>query len=141
MVCGNQEVEMKEDDKKGFTVTDRRIKLDEEMPTAQTQEASAEKKSASAPVQDKIPLPEMTFASFIISLNTSALIHLGLLPDPISGKAEPNLELAKQMIDLLGILQDKTRGNLTQEEQDLFENLLFDLRIKYVEMSKDKKEK
>jgi len=131
---------MMEDDKKGFRVTDRRINPEQEEKSAPASEPEAPggDQSPPAPGREKFPLPEMTFASFIISLNTSALIHLGLLPEPVSGALEQNLELAKQTIDLLGILQEKTRGNLDREEQDLFDNLLFELRIKYVDLSKPK---
>jgi len=131
-----------EEKKKGFTVTDRRIKLDEEEPEQEevkkgeqgtvSQQAPQDQTTATS----RVPLPEISFASFIISLNTSALIHLGLLPDPTTGKIEQNLELAKQTIDLLGILKEKTQGNLTKEEQDLLDNILFDLRIKYVDLCK-----
>ena len=128
-----------EEKKKGFTVTDRRVKLDEETKPQPESTPSQEPPPEQSPEQ-KTPKPpppmaEISFASFIMSLNTSALIHLGLLPDPLSGKVEQNLELAKQTIDLLGILKEKTKGNLTQEEQDLLDNLLFDLRIKYVDLS------
>ncbi len=132
---------MAEDEKKGFTIKDRRIKPgeDEPKPASQTPEGAGPKEPA-APGPEKFPLPEMNFATFIISLNTSALIHLGLLPDPGSGRLEHNPELAKQTIDLLGILEEKTRGNLTPEEQDLFNNVLYELRIKYVELGKQTKE-
>ncbi len=131
-----------EEKKKGFTVTDRRIKLDEEEPEQKEVKKGEQGTVSQQAPQDQttatssIPLPEISFASFIISLNTSALIHLGLLPDPTTGKIEQNLELAKQTIDLLGILKEKTQGNLTKEEQDLLDNILFDLRIKYVDLCK-----
>jgi len=127
-----------EEKKKGFTVTDRRVKLDKDSASEPETTSSEEKPTSQAgesKAQPQPPLEEITFASFIMSLNTSALIHLGLLPDPLTGKMEPNLQLAKQTIDLLGILKEKTKGNLTQEEQDLLDNLLFDLRIKYVDLS------
>ncbi len=127
---------MDEEDKKGFRVTDRRVQS--EQPVKSAAAPGPEAKVGSGP--EKFSFPEMTFASFLISLNTSALIHLGLLPDPVSGNLDRNPELAKQTIDLLGILQEKTRGNLTKEEQDLFNNLLFELRIKYVDLTKASKE-
>ncbi len=80
----------------------------------------------------KIPLPEVTFATFILSLNTSALVHLGELPEP--GKEEPNcdLELARHAIDTIAMLKEKTKGNLTEDESALIDNILFDLRLKFV---------
>ena len=74
----------------------------------------------------------MDFSSFVFSLSTSALLHLGEVPDPLTQKIEKNLPLAKQTIDLLGVLRDKTRGNLDQEEENLFDHLLYDLRMAYI---------
>ena len=80
--------------------------------------------------------PEIDFSSFVFSLSTSALLHLGEVPDPVTGKTEKDLPLAKQTIDILGMLQDKTRGNLTADEGKLLENLLADLRWRYVREAK-----
>jgi len=128
---------MSEQNKKGFTVTDRRIGQDQEGQAKAEAEAQA---PGSSQVSSECKCPEafppMTFASFIISLNTSALIHLGLLPDPGTGQTHKEPELARQTIDLLGILKEKTRNNLSKEEQDLLDNLLFDLRLKFVELCK-----
>jgi hypothetical protein len=79
-------------------------------------------------------LPEIDFGTFVMSLASSVLVHLGEIKHPDS--AGPNLPLAKQTIDILGMLQDKTRGNLTNEESQLLTNLLYDLRMKYVAASK-----
>jgi len=81
-------------------------------------------------------LPEMDFSMFVVSLATSAFIQLGLAVHPELGRPEPpNLPLARQTIDILGILEDKTRGNLTEQEAGLLQQLLFDLRLKFVEVS------
>ena len=96
-------------------------------------ESSAEKKSSKADSR----LPTSNFSTFVFSLNSSALVHLGALADPTSGKAQKNLAVAKQTIDILGILKEKTTGNLTEEENGLLENVLRDLRILYVK-EKDK---
>jgi hypothetical protein len=80
-------------------------------------------------------LPEIDFSTFLLSLGSSALVHLGDVPDD-DGATEPNLPLAKQTIDLLGLLQEKTRGNLDSGEEKLLAALLYDLRIKYVDASK-----
>lgn len=82
------------------------------------------------------PLPEINFSTFVFSLSTSVLIHLGLAPDPISGEQRRELGLAKQTIDILGMIQEKTRGNLTDEEKQLLEGILYDLRLRYVEEAK-----
>jgi len=80
--------------------------------------------------------PEITFSSFILSLSSSALFHFGEIPDPITNKKQKNIELAKQTIDILGLLEKKTSGNLDKEESVLLENLLYDLRMRYVNESK-----
>jgi hypothetical protein len=77
-------------------------------------------------------LPQIDFATFIFSLNSSALVHLGVLDDPASGEKSTDLPLAKQTIDILGMLQEKTRGNLTRDEEQMLKNILYDLRILYV---------
>ena len=84
------------------------------------------------------PLPEINFSTFVISLSTQALMHLGEIADPLSGKEERDVSLAKQMIDIVGMLQEKTRGNLTGGEAKLIEDILFDLRMRYVEAVKRK---
>lgn len=82
-------------------------------------------------------LPEIDFSTFIVSLSTSALYHLGLVEDPQTGqKASPDLPLASQTIDTLALLQDKTRGNLDAEEERLLEGLLYELRMRFVEAGK-----
>ena len=76
----------------------------------------------------------LSFAQFIISLGTTAAVHFGDLPDPVTGEqGEPNLIAASQMIDLLTLLQDKTRGNLDPAEAKLLDDLLFDLRMRFVQ--------
>ncbi len=81
-------------------------------------------------------LPEINFSTFVVSLSSSALIHLGLAPDPMTGEQKKDLAIAKQTIDMLGMLQEKTRGNLTEEESQLMESMLYDLRMRYVAESK-----
>lgn len=84
------------------------------------------------------PLPEIDFSTFVFSLSSSVVIHLGLAPDPISGEMKRELGLAKQTIDILGMIQEKTRGNLNEEEKSLMEGILYDLRMRYVEEAKKK---
>ncbi|HBQ21709.1 MAG: hypothetical protein A2Z91_03045 [Deltaproteobacteria bacterium GWA2_38_16] len=73
------------------------------------------------------------FSTFIFSLGSAALIHLGVTANPMNNKIEKNLEEAKQNIDLLSLLQEKTKGNLTTDEEKLIHNLLHSLRMRYVE--------
>ena len=76
----------------------------------------------------------ITFAQFIISLGTTAAVHFGDLPDPVSGeRGDPDLIAAAQMIDLLSLLQSKTQGNLDPAEAKLLDDLLFDLRMRFVQ--------
>jgi hypothetical protein len=78
--------------------------------------------------------PGITFPSFILSLATTAAVHFGDIADPNTGKtAEPDLAAARQMIDLIALLQDKTKGNLTAEEAKLVDDLLYELRMRFVQ--------
>ena len=81
-------------------------------------------------------LPDIDFATFVLSMASSAFLHLGQMPHPDTQKAELNLPMAKQTIDILEMLQGKTRGNLSRDEEQLLENLLYDLRLRYVEAAK-----
>ena len=81
----------------------------------------------------KAPPPHpIDFYTFCLSLGSSAFVHLGDAPHPETEEAAPNLVLAKETIDILGMLQEKTKGNLTDEEARFLENLLLDLRLRYV---------
>ena len=129
---------------KGFVIKDKRsFTPDGEVnPEAEVhkedrrgKEKAGEKKDETQ--KDKsIPFPEINFSSFVLSLSSSALLHFGDIPDPISKNKERNLPMAKQTIDILGILKEKTKGNLTKDEEQLINNLLHDLRLKYIEESK-----
>lgn len=77
-------------------------------------------------------LPKIDFATFVISLNSSALVQLGVLDDPTTGQKSKNLPLAKQTIDVLSMLEEKTQGNLTADEAHMLKSILYDLRILYV---------
>jgi len=79
-------------------------------------------------------MPELTFTAFVVSLASTAAIHLGDLADPQTGETlAPNLEGAAQMIEILGLLEEKTRGNLTAEERQVLEQILYELRMRFVE--------
>jgi hypothetical protein len=81
-------------------------------------------------------LPSIDFSTFVLSLSHSALMHLGEAPDPETGKTAASVTLAKQTIDLIGMLEEKTKGNLTGEEERLLGQILFDLRMRFVELEK-----
>jgi hypothetical protein len=79
----------------------------------------------------------ISFLAFVLSLAQTAAVHFGDIPDPVSGATgERNLPAAQQMIDILSLLEEKTRGNLTAEERQLLEQVLFELRMRFVEASK-----
>lgn len=130
---------MTEPEDKGYKVEDRRFlhkseeekaKIKEEEAARQAAAAGAEETTTEAPKD--MPLLEITFTSFLISLGSSAFIHLGDIPDPATGEIKKDVPLAKQTIDLLGLLREKTRNNLLEEEEKLFEHLLYDLRMRYI---------
>ena len=88
-----------------------------------------------APDQDA---QAITFVGFVLSLAHTAAFHFGDVPDPATGKnGEPNVAAARQLIDILALLEEKTRGNLTAEERQLLEQLVYELRLRYVEATKD----
>jgi hypothetical protein len=78
----------------------------------------------------------LSFTAFVLSLATTAAVHFGDIPDPATGaRAEPNLDGAAQMIEILALLDEKTRGNLTAEERQILEGVLFELRMRFVQAS------
>jgi hypothetical protein len=81
-------------------------------------------------------MASLSFTAFVISLATTAAIHLGDLADPATGeRLEPNLEGATQMIEILVLLEEKTRGNLTAEERQVIEQVLHELRVRFLQAS------
>jgi len=81
----------------------------------------------------------LTFTVFVLSLASTAAIHFGDLPDSSGAKGEPNLEGAAQMIEILSLLDQKTRGNLTAEERQVLEQVLYELRLRYVDATANRK--
>jgi hypothetical protein len=131
---------------KGFSVVDRRLK--DEEPKAETgpgrepgagkddgcltpEEARQDYKQAADKAE--ATMPPINFPSFLLSLHASALLHLGLIRDPSIGEEVVSMELAQQNISLLEILKDKTRGNLSEDETKLLDNILYELRMAYLE--------
>lgn len=123
------------EEEKGFTIRDRR-----------GSEAGAEDKSekprpAAAPAEPAAgqPAPPINFLSFIYSMGASALMCLGEPVGPGAAAPTPNLTHAQEIIDILTMLEAKTKGNLTGEEKTLLEDMLYTLRIKFVEKAKAQK--
>ena len=119
-----------EKEDKGFKVVDKRGAAEEPKQPAEAVrgpgwEMREQKK--------EVALPPMDFTTFCLSLASSAMIHLGHAPSPEDGKTEKILPLAKQTIDILALLEEKTRGNLTGEEAKLLSTVLYDLRLRYVQ--------
>lgn len=81
---------------------------------------------------DPLRMPRPTFSTFVLSLASSALVQLGEVPDPATGETREDIALAKQSIDILSMLQDKTKNGLDNEESRLIEGLLYELRMKFV---------
>jgi hypothetical protein len=80
------------------------------------------------------PVPEITLSTFIMSLSTQVLMLMGEIQDPTGRKVERDMNGAKQVIDILGMLKEKTKGNLDKTEEALLDNVLYDLRIRYVQL-------
>ncbi len=125
---------------KGFKVHDKRRFTDE--GEAREEPAGGEE-PASEPAPDPEPgpepedrveeLPSINFSTFIISLSTQALMHLGEMINPVTGKVEKDVAVAKQTIDIIGMLGEKSKGNLDETEEQLVQEVLYNLRMKYVE--------
>ena len=122
-----------EEQEKGFVVKDKRFSARKEAEgESQVKEGERIEESIKEDKQQETPLPEISFINLIFSLSTSVLIQLGEIQDPITQQLAKNLPLAKQTIDLIGMLEEKTRGNLTSDEGKILENVLYDLRMRYV---------
>lgn len=102
------------------------------MPSTNNQDFILKDSSESGSKQ-KSGLPAINFSTFIFSLNSSALVHLGVIADPISGNIQKDLNIAKQTIDILAMLEEKTKGNLTDDEDKLLSHILHELRMKFVQ--------
>ena len=126
----------------GFKVVDRRrVGVDEPAAEAPAPEAPAHGPATPSPAEaapqslHEQVLGPIDFQTFMVSLASSALIHLGEAPDPETGKTDASLPHAKQTIDLLALLQQKTSGNLTPDESRLLQDLLRDLRLRFVQVT------
>lgn len=105
--------------------------------SSETQEETRSNGSISGECEEKLKdLPPMTFSTLVLSLSTQAMISLGQIPDPMTQEINQNIALAKQTIDLLGILDEKTKGNLSKEEESFLKQSLTDLRLLFVQRCK-----
>jgi len=145
---------------KGFVIRDRRLfdesgePKEEEAPreaaasspkepadspgAAPGRKVPREEPDAEPPREGETAYPEVTFSGFVVSLSTTVLYHFGDIPDPVTNRTEKNLPAAKQTIDILGLLQQKTAGNLDEGEKALLESALFELRMRYVKESENR---
>ncbi len=135
---------MEENKEKDFTVRDRRIfSSDSEGEPEKSQAERTEKEPSrqERPGEQKPeqPLPEPDFPSLILSLAASAQMNLGVPPHPEAEQPAQNLSAAKQIIDILGMLKEKTKGNLDQEEEALIDSVLYNLRMLYIKSAETKK--
>jgi hypothetical protein len=124
----------------GFTVRDKRTfdsqgKVKESAEAEEQEDKKKDRDREGKKEEGAAPLPEVNFSSFLLSLSSSTLLHLGDIADPQSGAKKKDLALAKQTIDIISLLKDKTKANLTQEEEKLLDHLLYDLRMRFVKAS------
>ncbi|MGB2688264.1 MAG: DUF1844 domain-containing protein [Desulfobacterales bacterium] len=129
-------------DKKDFVIKDKRIfaegnedqpiKEETEKPLDEATAEESESEAAQEQERTDYQLPKINFATFIFSLNHSVLVHLGVMDDPTTGKKVRNIPIAKQTIDILGMLEEKTQGNLTEDEEKMLKSILYDLRMIYI---------
>ncbi len=121
----------------GFVIRDRRGTGPTESPSAPS---SAQNQTAAVPPADAAHAagPPVTFSSFVISLGSSSLMLMGEHLDPQQPSLPVNLPQAKEIIDLLSVLEEKTKGNLTSEEQTVLRDMLYALRMKYVTLASPK---
>lgn len=122
---------------KGFIIKDRRAfdekgELKEKVKEEIDKKKETRKEKQEPPKKDTPPLPEVNFNSLILSLSSSALIHLGEIEDPHTGQKKKDIPLAKHAIDTIAMLKEKTKGNLDQEEQRFLDSVLADLRWRFV---------
>lgn len=124
----------------GFKVTDKRIftsegeirsDVEDSEPKAVPAEPSP---TGGSPSASQEPF-QMTFETLVMSLSSTAMVQLGVIADPINNQVAQNLPAAKQTIDILEILQQKTKGNLDNSESKLLDNILYELRMIYLELS------
>jgi len=122
---------------RGFQVKDRRrfSETGEARADAPDEPAAERAPTPSPPPGPAEPEEPVNFSTFILGLSTQALLHLGEIPNPVTQTVERDLTAAKQVIDILGILREKTRTNLEPSEESLLDSVLYDLRMRYVDLA------
>ena len=128
------------EEEQGFIIRDRRASGGTEASSAASSTPQESKPAAAAQIEPSqtAPVPPVTFSSFVISLGSSSLMLMGEQLDPQQAPIPVNLPQAKEIIDLLSVLEDKTKGNLTPEEQAVLRDMLYALRMKYVTLASPK---
>ncbi len=135
--------ENQNDEKDSIKVSDRRaFNLDGSERSTEAVDNQVEEQNQGT-THEEVPsfshlndLPPANFANFVLSLASSVQMCLGLAPNPYSGKLEKDLAQAKHSLDLMGMIQEKTKGNLSKEEEQLLQVILTDLRLRFVEEKK-----
>lgn len=132
-----------EGEEQGFVIRDKRGQFREDPSSAQTSSASSpvpevSQDTTAASEHTHEPAPPLSFSSFIFSLGTSALMLMGEKLSPDQPSTSVNLPQAKEIVDILSILEEKTKGNLTTEEAAVMKDMLYTLRMKYVEAASGK---
>ncbi len=127
-------------EEQGFVIRDRRASGGAEAAQTSSSPATEAKSSAAAPTEPSQtpPAPPVSFSSFVISLGSSSLMLMGEQLDPHQAPIPVNLPQAKEIIDLLSVLEDKTKGNLASDEQTVLRDMLYALRMKYVTLASPK---
>lgn len=120
-----------EDGKRGYTFHDKRGRREEPGQTPEREASSGEAEGPSAAGQEN--QPDVDFSTLIMSFASAAVISMGKMPDPATGQTSRNPALAKQNIHIIEMLREKTRGNLTRDEETLVENILYELRMSFLE--------
>ena len=131
-------MENDKEERKGFQVKDRRRFSESGEARADVTDETARPSATPPPPSAEAPRVDepVTFSTFVLGLSTQALLHLGEIPDPVSNTTQRDLGAAKHVIDILALLRDKTRSNLEPDEEALLDSMLYDLRMRYVELTR-----
>jgi hypothetical protein len=134
-----------QEEQENFRVTDKRgFQEDGESRVPDVSDEKEEKPvvepspetGSNTPEQDARQQPPIDFPSYILSYYTQGLVLLGEVPSPYSGKKEEDVEACRHTVEILAMLQEKTKGNLSKDEEQLLENVLYELRMKYMAKTK-----
>lgn len=120
------------EENKGFSMNDRRGALGDKSPDEAPDSGLVREENQ----KDKGGAIKIDFSTFILSMSSSVFLHFGDIPNPETGAKGKNLPVAKQTIDIISMLQEKTKGNLSDDENKLLENILYELRMRYMELVK-----